>query len=43
MASFEEFAIAIDKYIDYYNNKRIQAKAKWMPPVKYKEASIMSA
>ena len=25
-ASFEEFAVAIDEYIDYYNNKRIQAK-----------------
>ena len=24
--SFEEFAIAIDEYIDYYNSKRIQAK-----------------
>lgn len=41
--SFEEFAIAIDEYIDYYNNKRIQAKTKWMPPVKYREASMMSA
>ena len=42
-ASFEEFAVAIDEYIDYYNNKRIQAKTKWMPPVKYREASMMSA
>ena len=41
--SFEEFAIAIDEYIDYYNNKRIQANTKWMPPVKYREASMMSA
>lgn len=41
--SFEEFAIAIDEYIDYYNSKRIQAKTKWMPPVKYREASMMSA
>ena len=42
-ASFEEFAVAIDEYIDYYNNKRIQVKTKWMPPVKYREASMMSA
>jgi putative transposase len=42
-ASFEEFAVAIDEYIDYYNNKRIQAKTKWMLPVKYREASMMSA
>ena len=39
-ASFEEFAEAIKEYIDYYNNKRIQAKTKWMPPVKYREASM---
>ena len=32
-STFEEFAKAIDEYIDYYNNKRIQAKTKWMPPV----------
>lgn len=37
--SFEEFSLAIAEYIDYYNNKRIQVKTKWMPPVKYREAS----
>ena len=41
--SFEEFAVAIAEYIDYYNIKRIQVKTKWMPPVKYREASIRSA
>jgi len=41
--SFEEFSKAIDEYIDYYNNKRIQAKTKWMPPVKYREASMCVA
>ncbi|MBR2562415.1 MAG: IS3 family transposase, partial [Eubacterium sp.] len=29
----------VREYIDYYNNERIQAKTKWMPPVKYREAS----
>ncbi|MCR5209080.1 MAG: IS3 family transposase, partial [Lachnospiraceae bacterium] len=29
----------IVEYIDYYNNQRIQAKTKWMPPVKYRHAS----
>ena len=24
------------EYIDYYNNERIQAKTKWMPPVQYR-------
>ena len=33
--------IAIADYIDYYNNRRIQAKTKWMPPVKFREASMM--
>jgi transposase InsO family protein len=41
-SSFEEFSKAIEEYIDYYNNKRIQAKTKWMPPVKYREASMCS-
>lgn len=39
--SFELFARAIDEYIDYYNNRRIQAKTKWMPPSKFREASMM--
>ena len=38
--SFESFAKAVEEYIDYYNNERIQAKTKWMPPVKYREASM---
>ena len=42
-SSFEEFSKAIDEYIDYYNNKRIQAKTKWMPPVKYRITSMCSA
>lgn len=42
-SSFEEFSKAVEEYIDYYNNKRIQAKTKWMPPVKYREASMSCA
>ena len=38
--SFEEFAKAVAEYINYYNNERIQAKTKWMPPVKYRETSM---
>ena len=41
--SFNEFADAIKEYIDYYNNRRIQAKTKWMPPEKYRETSICTA
>ena len=28
---------------DYYNNSRIQAKTKWMPPSKFREASMMES
>ena len=38
--SFESFAQAVEEYIDYYNNERIQAKTKWMPPAKYRETSM---
>ena len=41
--SFESFAAAIDEYVDYYNNRRIQAKTKWMPPSKFREASMMAS
>ena len=34
--SFKEFSNAMKEYIDYYNNERIQAKTKWMPPVQYR-------
>ena len=42
-ASFDEFSQAVKKYIDYYNNERIQAKTKWMSPVEYRKASLRSA
>ena len=38
--SFEDFSKAVDEYIYYYNNIRIQAKTKWMPPVQYRKTSI---
>ena len=37
--SFDEFYNAIKEYINYYNNERIQAKTKWMPPIQYRLAS----
>ena len=42
-STFKEFQTAVEEYIDYYNNKRIQEKTKWMPPVQYREASMCSA
>ena len=41
--SFEEFAKGVEEYIDYYNNKRIQAKTKWMTPVEYRKSSMCLA
>lgn len=40
--SFNMFSKAVKDYIEYYNNERIQAKTKWMPPSKYRETSICS-
>jgi putative transposase len=40
--TFEEFKLAIDQYIDYYNNHRIKTKTKWMPPSKFREASMLN-
>ena len=41
-SSFEDFSKAVEEYIDYYNNKRIQAKTKWMTPVQYSTSSMCS-
>ena len=38
--TFEQLKAAIAEYIDYYNNRRIKGKTKWMPPAVYREASI---
>ena len=38
---YGSFSKAIAEYIDYYNNSRIQAKSKWRPPSKFREASMM--
>ena len=40
--SFEAFQSAFAEYIDYYNNRRTQRKSKWMPPSKFREASMMN-
>ena len=40
--SFEAFQTAIAEHIDDYNNKQILAKTNWMPPSKFREASMMN-
>ena len=37
-----EFTNVVDDYIDYYNNQRIKSKIKWMPPSKFREASMLA-
>ncbi|HBM99673.1 MAG TPA: IS3 family transposase [Firmicutes bacterium] len=39
--TFEDLYEAIEEYIDYYNNERIKGKTKWMPPSKFREASML--
>lgn len=38
--SFESFSRAVEQYIDYYNNERIQKKTKWTPPAIYRKMSM---
>ena len=38
--SMEEFRIELERYIDYYNNKRIKAKRKGLSPVQYRLQSL---
>jgi len=38
--TFKEFSKAVDEYIYYYNNQRIQKKTKWMPPALFRSTSI---
>lgn len=40
-SSFESFSKAIAEYIGYYDNSGIQAKTKWIPPSKFRKASMM--
>jgi transposase InsO family protein len=37
--TFGQFKSAIADYIDFYNERRIKEKTKWMPPSKFREAS----
>ena len=40
--TFDQFKKEVADYIDYYNNKRIRSKTKWMPPSKFREASMLA-
>ena len=42
-SSIEEFREELEKYIDYYNNKRIKSKLKGLSPVQYRIQSLLVA
>ena len=33
---YEELKVAIERYIEYYNEQRIKEKLGWMSPVQYR-------
>ena len=37
----EELKLAIEEYIDYYNNKRIKVKLKGLTPASYRNQSLL--
>ena len=39
--SFDELKNAIERYIKYYNEKRIKEKLGWMSPVAYRLAALV--
>ena len=41
--SLDEFVMELEKYIDYYNNKRIKAKLKGLSPIQYRIQSLLVA
>jgi transposase InsO family protein len=42
-SSIEEFKIELERYIDYYNNRRIKSKLKGLSPVQYRIQSSLVA
>ena len=40
--TFDQFKKAVTEYINYYSNHRIKSKTKWMPPSKFREASMLA-
>lgn len=40
--TFKELKLAIDKYIEFYNNKRLQEKLKGLAPMEYRRQTLFS-
>ena len=41
--SMDEFRVELEKYIEYYNNKRIKSKLKGLSPVQYRIQSSLAS
>lgn len=41
--SIENFVIALEDYLDYYNNRRIKVKLKGLPPVLHRKQALLIA
>jgi len=41
--SIEDFTLELEKYIHYYNHKRIKTKLKGLSPVQYRVQSSLAA
>ena len=39
--NIKELRLAIEEYIDYYNNRRIKEKLKGLTPAKYRNQSLL--
>lgn len=40
--TFKELKLAIDKYLGFYNNKRLQEKLKGLAPMEYRRQTLVS-
>ena len=41
--SMEHFKLELIAYLDYYNNHRIKAKRKGLPPVRHRQQALLAA
>ena len=40
--NFDELKLAIDNYIEFYNNKRLQKKLKGLSPIEYRAQTLVA-
>ena len=40
--NLEELKLAIDKYIEFYNKRRLQKRLKGLAPIEYREQTLVA-